>query len=89
MDKIDSPPSWYSTRLFSHFSHNVRLFSSVTTISLRPITWSVGRLAGKGKRWDRSGSRGTGRKPPTEIKNLGGRSAGCAGKEGCEPGLIS
>lgn len=78
----DIPPSWYSTLLFSHFSHNVRLFSSVTTISFRPTICNVGKVLGNGKRCERSGSLGTGRKPPTEIRNLGGIREGWGGNEG-------
>jgi hypothetical protein len=42
----------------------------------------VGKLAGRGKRWERDGSFGTGRKPPTEIKNFGAIRDGCGGNEG-------
>jgi hypothetical protein len=42
----------------------------------------VGKLAGRGKRWESEGSLGTGRKPPTEIKNFGAIRDGCGGNEG-------
>jgi hypothetical protein len=42
----------------------------------------VGKLAGNGKRCESEGSLGTGRKPPTEIKNFGACNEGCGGKEG-------
>jgi hypothetical protein len=42
----------------------------------------VGKLAGNGKRCESEGSLGTGRKPPTEIKNFGAFNDGCGGNEG-------
>lgn len=46
---VKCPPSCISTRALSHLSTSVWLRSSVTSVSLRPTTWRVGKDAGRGK----------------------------------------